>query len=239
MQINAATANALDYIADRGADAARAFVPGARPKFGDVEVDKASRVNGDPLSVATEDGSYFVTTDERGRTAYTQNGALAVDGGTIVASNGRPILGYARPSGVLEELHADPVDLALGRVRDVGVGPDGSVGYLRASIDPRTGLRENERVVIGCIAVAKFPAGTKLSFVDAERSIPPQGVVPHTGRPGDGNFAPLSPGRRAASHIDLEASLSHLSDAYLAFDALASVHKAQGSVAKTAMDLVK
>lgn len=239
MIVNAASAQALEFIQERAADAARAFVPGARPDFGDVAAEAHSHAVPDPLSVVSDEDAYFVTSDDRGRTAYTQNGALQFADGKLVTSGGRPVLGFSDPGGTLRELHADPVDVALARTGGVRIDNDGTVAYSRESIDPRTGKRECERVVLGRLAVARFPAGTKLSAAGADRSIAPNGVVPHIGCPGDGTFGPLKPMRRQTSRIDLEASLSRLGDAYRAFDALQAAHKAQGLLGKTAMDLLK
>lgn len=240
MLVNTATANALEYITERAADANRAFVPGAQPAFADVANDVSpARFVLDPMSVAPPSESYFITSDERERTAYTQNGALAMSNGTVVASNGRPVLGFGAPDGPLTELRIDPVDLALGRATGVRVDADGSVDYTRSSVDPRTGARENERVVIGRLALARFPAATKLPQADAERVLAPAGVIPHIGRPDDGNFKAVAPMHRASSRIDLDLSLSRLNDAYIAFDALQAAHKAQSSTGKTAMDLLK
>lgn len=240
MLVNAATERALEYIAARGADANRAFTPGARPQFDDVGTDAAApRFVPDPLSVVPPADAYFITSDDRGRAAYTQNGSFSISDGAVVGSNGRPILGYAAPNAALGELRIDPVDAALGRAKNTNISADGSLGFTRSSIDPRTGARENERVVVGRIALARFPAGTKCASADAERVLAPPGVVPHTGRPGDGNFNALSPMHSTPSHIDLERSLGRLNDAYIAFDALTAAHKAQGAIAKTTMDLLK
>ncbi|HEV7180558.1 MAG TPA: hypothetical protein VGN11_11855 [Candidatus Baltobacteraceae bacterium] len=239
MFVNAATANALDYIAERASDVYKAYTPGARPSYGDVETERDAAVPVlDPLSVAPPADAYFVTAGERGRRSYTQNGTLAVAGGTVTAA-GAPVLGVTAPGGALAELHIDPVDLALGRATNVHVEADGSVAYMRSSVDPRSGARESERVTIGRLALARFPAGTKLQSAGADRAVAPAGVLPHVGSPGDGNFAPVAPLHREQSRVNLDESLNRLEDAYLAFDALAAAHKAQGSLGKTAMDLLK
>jgi len=106
-------------------------------------------------------------------------------------------------------------------------------------IDPRTGARERERVAVGRVALARFPAATKLHAVDASHVAPPPGTVALTGRPGDGSFGFVSPMRREESRIDFNRSLDRLEEAYVMFDALQAVHKAQGSTNKTAMDLLK
>jgi hypothetical protein len=63
-------------------------------------------------------------------------------------------------------------------------------------------------------------------------------VVPHIGTARDGNFESLRPFARESSGINLDLSLQRLEDAYLALDAIRAAGKAQGSVQKTAMDLL-
>ena len=240
MMVNAATQDALDRIAQRAADVQRAFTPGAIPQFGDVATGgPASRAALDPLSVAPPAGAYFLTNDERGRTTYTRDGSFALHDGALVGANGRTILGFVARSGVTSELHVDAVDEALGRVQNLRVEPDGTLAYDRTVIDPRSGTRERERVAIGQLALARFPAATKLACVDANHFIAPPGTLPHVGRAGDGNFANVAPMQREESRVDFDRSLDRLEEAYVAFDALQAAHKAQGSTGKTAMDLLK
>ncbi|MGC2129817.1 MAG: hypothetical protein WA629_06945 [Candidatus Aquilonibacter sp.] len=240
MMVNAATQEALDRIAQRAQDVQRAFTPGAVSQFDDVATDRAtSRASLDPLSVAPPPDAYFITTDERGRAAYTRDGGFALTDGTLIGANGRPILGFTSARGATSELHLDGVDEALGRVNDVRLEPSGALVYDRTTIDPRNGARERERVVVGHVALARFPAATKLGASDANHFVAPPGTVPHVGRPGDGNFANVAPMQREESRIDFDRSLERLQEAYVAFDALAAAHKAQGGVSKTAMDLLK
>ena len=240
MMVNAAAQDALDRIAQRAADVQRAFTPGAIPQFGDVATDgPASRMVLDPLCVAPPAGAYFLTTDERGRTAYTRDGSFAMRDGKLVGANGRAILGFTTSNGVTSELDVDAVDEALGRVQNVRIEADGTLAYDRIVIDPRGGKRERERVAAGQLALARFPAATKLGPVDANHFVVPPGTLPHVGRAGDGNFATVAPMQREASGIDYDRSLDRLEEAYIAFDALQAVHKAQGSAGKTAMDLLK
>jgi hypothetical protein len=49
----------------------------------------------------------------------------------------------------------------------------------------------------------------------------------------------LLPMRRARASIDIDASLTKLRQAYIALDALRAARSADGSLAKTAMDLLK
>ena len=240
MFVSSSTERSLDLIASRASDVYRAFTPGATPGAGGVAtgVPESRRVF-DPLSVTLPDNDFFVTSDARGRTTYTRDGRLAVADGAIVGKNGRPMMGYARGDGALGALHIDSVDSALGRVRDLRVEPDGSVAYDRRVIDPRTGRDVMQRVDVGRLALARFPAATKLTAADGFTSSAPAGVVPHLGRPGDGNFSTLDAMSQETSRIDLNASLDRLHDAYVAFDALQAAHKAQGSTGKIAMDLLK
>lgn len=136
-------------------------------------------------------------------------------------------------------LKIDPVDEALGRIGQPGIESDGSVVYRRSVIEPRTGSSEMQRIVIGRIALARFPAGTKLEKTTAGDLRDPANVMPQVGLPGDGTFAPLAPRRRERSRIDIDRGLIRLKDAYLAFEALASAEAAKSHLGKTAMDLVK
>jgi flagellar basal body rod protein FlgG len=240
MMINAATEDALERIVQRAQDVQRAFMPGASAQFGDVVTDQsASRAVLDPLSAAAPADAYFVTTDERGRTVYTRDGGFSLADGTLVGANGRAILGFRSAAGATSELHIDAVDAALGRVNDLRIEPDGSLSYDRAVVDPRNGARERERVVVGRVALARFPAATKLVASDANHFLTPAGTVPHVGRAGDGNFARIAPMQREESRIDFDRSLDRLEEAYVAFDALQAAHKAQGDTGRTAMDLLK
>ena len=215
MLINAATQASLDVIAARGADVRSAFGPIATP--------------GDFANVSPPGGDYFITSDDRGSTSYTRDGRFSLANGTIVGANARPVLGFTAEGGTLCELHVDAVDEALGRVHNVRVAGNGAVQYDRSSIDPRSGTCESQTVTIGFLALARFPAGTRL----------PSETPPHVGRANDGNFSAIGPMRRERTDASLDRSLERLHDAYVAFDALQAAHKAQGHVGKTAMDLVK
>lgn len=239
MQVNASAERALDYIAQRAGDVRSAYTPGAMPSFGDVAGDRSGTASAlDPLSVALPEGAYFITSDA-GRDLYTRDGSLTLLDGTLVTRSGLPVLGFTSTGATAGALAIDPVDRALGRVQRVRVESDGSVAYDRAVVDPRTGIREVRRVSIGRLALARFPAASKLGIVDATHASAPTGVVPHVGRPGDGNFDVLLTMRRNASGIDFDRSLEKLKDAYMAFDAVAAAHKAQGNLGKAAMDLLK
>ena len=241
MFLNPALGAALDRIAERAADVRRAFVPGAQPQRSDVSSSNAAaQFTLDPLSVTAPAGDYFATTDASGTVRYTRDGSFALSDGVLVDARGDAVLGTTDASpGTLAPLRLDPIDAALGFGTRCHIENDGTLAYARSEIDPRSGERVERRMAVGRIALARFPAGTQLERMDPERMGAPAGVVPHTGRPGDGNFQPLEPMRRAAPGVDLDASLERLKEAYLAFDALQAAQTAHGHLSKTAMDLVK
>ncbi len=240
MFLNPAMSAALDRIAERAADVRRAFTPGAVPQHDDVATLKASSdFTLDPLAVAAPDDDYFVTRDERGRIAYTRNGSFALRAGRLVDADGRGVCGLRGAGGALTELQINEVDEALGRVGEAHIERDGSFVYRRDTIDPRSGMRESQRIVVGRVALAAFPAATRLDRDDANQLIAPAGVVPQIGIAGEGSFALLAPMRLARSRIDISESLVRLKDAYLTFDALQAAEFAKGHLGKTAMDLLK
>lgn len=227
MMIDPALSGALDRIAQRAADVQAAFTPGASPRFSDVATDAPQ-----PLT-------YFIVRDENGRTLYTRDNRFTFRNGVLSDASGRAVIGFPASASASAPLKADPVDASLGRAIDPHVEPDGTLAYDRVAIDPRSGARETERIVVGRVALARFPAASAPVVVDANHAAAPPGVVPHVGVPGDGNFAMLEPARRSESRIDFDRSLERLEEAYVAFDALQAAHKARGSTGKTAMDLVK
>jgi flagellar basal body rod protein FlgG len=239
MHVNPVVDAALDSIAQRAQDVRRAFTPGAAPRNDDVaKPQSASQFALDPLSVAPPGEAYFVVGGDGGP-AYTRDGALRVQDGILADAAGCPVLGKDEASDPLRPLQIDPVDVALGRAGDPHVEADGSFVYMRAVVDPRSGAHEVQRVVVGRLALARFPAGTRLGGEDAVHVAAPGGVVPHVGLPGNGSFAPLQPMRRERSRVDLDESLIRLKEAYLAFDALQAAETAKGRLGKTAMDLLK
>ncbi|MGC1380670.1 MAG: hypothetical protein WA814_06555 [Candidatus Baltobacteraceae bacterium] len=240
MFLNPAMSAALDRIVERAADVRRAFSPGDIPTHDDVATAApASDFSLDPLSVAPPKDLYFVTSDARGRVAYTRNGCFTLQDGTLSSAQGRSILGMRVPGAPLGELRVDPVDELLGRVENPRVEADGSLVYQRNAIDPRTGARASQRVLVGRIAVARFPAGTRLARSGEDDLVCPPGVAVKIGVPGVGEDSTLRPMRRERSRVDLDASLVRLKDAYLSFDALQAAETAKGRLGKTAMDLLK
>jgi flagellar basal body rod protein FlgG len=240
MFLNPSLAGALDRITERAADVRRAYTPGAIPQHDDVATPSStSDFTFDPLCVVAPDGAYLIASDERGRPLYTRDGALAVRDGVLVDQSGHPILGQNAPGGALTPLRVERVDAALGRAGAPAIESDGSFVYYRNVVEPRAGKRETQRVVVGRVALARFPAGTRLETADGSLGRAPAGVKPQTGSPNDGNFGALIPMRRERSRIDVNESLARLKEAYLAFDALQAAEIAKGHLGKTAMDLLK
>ena len=239
MMIGNATSHALSEIASRQADLRGAYTPGATASHTDVATADTPQLTIDPLTVAVPSDAYLVGRDERGRPMYTRDGVLHVADNTLVDRFNQPVLGFVPAHSTLAPLRIDPVDAALGRTAGLHINADGTVSYPRVAIDPRSGTRTSEEVVVGRVALARFSAATKLQPIDQTRMTAPPGVQPHLGNPGDGNFGALRPHLQSSSGIDINLGIEKLSEAYLAFDALRAAHAAQGKVEKTAMDLVK
>jgi flagellar basal body rod protein FlgG len=234
--------DAYERVISRAQDLRDAFRAGAVPRNGDVRTDTYVTASSDPLSIVPAPGAWLVTRGVDGVRAYERDGALTLDGGVLRTHGGAEVLGY--PGGdargaVPVALRIADADRALGRGADARIEPDGTVAYSRAAIDPRTGARGAERVVLGRIAVARFPAGTQPARIDGARVAAPHGVVPHLGTPGDGTFPALATFSRDAGSIDLAAGVARLDEAYRAFEAMGAVMKSRASVQKTTVDLVK
>ncbi len=240
---NAAGAlDALDRIAARAQDLRDAYRPGAVPQHGDVRSAGAVARTADPLSAAAPPGAWFVTRAADGTRGYGRDGGLTLADGVLRTRDGAEVLGY--PGGdargaVPVPLRLPAAERALGRGGDARVEADGSVAYDRVAIDLRSGRRGLERVVLGRLALARFPAGSLPQRLGPTRFGAPAGVVPHLGTPGDGTFPALTTQARDAGALDLDAGLARLNEAYLAFEAIAATHKASLGLAKTALDLVK
>jgi flagellar basal body rod protein FlgG len=240
--ISAATADALNRIAARAQDVARAYTAGGFAARNDVNAPRAPEFASDPLSVAAPLNAYFVTEASNGMRSLTRDGGFTLERGTLRGSDGSPILGY--PGGDARGTLPVPLtlpakDVALGRCADIRVESDGTVSYTRSTIDPRTTERSVERVTAGRIALARFPAGTQPVRLDERHVGAPQGIPPHLGTPADGTFAGLATYARDTGAVDVDTSLAKLSEAYRAFSALAAANKARGGTDQTAMDLLK
>lgn len=177
---------ALDRITERAADVRRAYTPGAIPEHDDVATPATFfDFTLDPLAVAAPEEAYFIAADDTGRTTYTRNGAFTLRDGRLSDADGRAIVGARAPGEALAPLRLDPVDEALGRVRDARLERDGTLTYRRETVDPRSGAREEQRVVIGRVALARFPAGTRLESSDGSHGSAPPGIAPQIGMAGD------------------------------------------------------
>lgn len=238
MFLNPALSSALDRIAERTADVRRAFTPGALPQHDDVATARpVADFTLDPLSVCASDDLYFITRDAEGTAAYTRNGSFTLRDGRLEDAAGNAVCGLS--GARLVPMRIDPVDEALGRAGNARIDADGSFAYARTAVDPRSGARESQRVVVGRLALARFPAGTRLKTVDWTHCAAPEGIAPHLGVAGAGDFAELMPMHRERSRIDIDESLLRLKEAYLAFDALTAAEDARVHLGKTTMDLLK
>jgi len=242
MMLGAATLDALDRIASRANDLREAYRAGSIPAHSDVRGPNLVAPSTDPMNVAAPPGAWFAVRDAAGQRAYTRDGRLQIDGGVLRTVSGDEILGY--PGGdargaVPVPLRVPAADGALGRTADARVEPDGTVAYTRAAIDPRTGERSVERVTLGTLALARFPAGSAPRRIDATHVAAPAGVVPHLGTPGDGTFPPVAPSTRDVGALDLDTGLERLAEAYRAFEALRAANHARGETERAVLDLVK
>ncbi|MBC5799064.1 MAG: hypothetical protein GIW94_03675 [Candidatus Eremiobacteraeota bacterium] len=238
--IDAALASALERIESRDADVRNAYRAGAFPLHDDVGRAAAPVASADPLSVAVPDAGYVLTQEKNGALAYSRDGAFGLVGGELQTADGAPVLGFALGSRTaLAPLRVDPYDLALGRVAEAKIDADGTLAYRRSGVDPRSGRRRSERVIVGRIALARFPAGTHPVRLDATHVRPPAGIDVKLGVPADGTFGPLVPHARDIGRIDLMAGLAKMQEAYVQFEALRAAHHGQGETEKTAMDLLK
>ncbi len=238
--IDPATSAALERIDTRNADVRNAYEAGFVPAAGDVTRAPHAVPSPDPLSVALPPGAFVLTPDAAGEIGYSRDGAFRFAGGELQAGDGRPVLGFAFGNrSSLVSLRIDPYPRARGRVADERVEPDGTVSYARAAVDPRTGERRTERVALGRIALARFPAGTQPERLDAMHVRPPQGVAPQLGVPADGTFPALAVRARDLGRVDLIAGLEKMDEAYVSFEALRAARHGRGQLEKIALDLVK
>jgi hypothetical protein len=238
--VNVGIANAAENVERRAEDLRMVFVGGAQPNFQDALRPERAELTNDPLSVALPLDAYFVAGDTA-RPSYTRDGALQVRDGILSSSDGTPILGFVDgdTSGVPRTLQIEKNDALLGRAQDIRVEPDGVFGYARSVLDTKTGASSVERVVVGRVALARFPAGTRSERIDATHVNAPSHVVPFIGSPNDGSFLPIETQRRSLGRIDSDVAVSRLQDAYLAMRALSATERSQNAFARGAFDLVK
>jgi flagellar basal body rod protein FlgG len=240
--LNASPVDAYERAAGRAQDVRDAFRAGAVPLNDDVRTEPRVTPSLDPLSIVPPPGAWLVTRGADGVRAYERDGALSLRDGVLRTGDGAEVLGYPRGDArgaVPVPLRVPEVDAALGRATDAQVERDGTVAYTRTAIDPRNGTRSLERVTLGRIALARFPAGSQTQRLDGVRVSAPPGVAPHLGTPADGSFSALATYSRDAGGIDVAAGVAKLDEAYRAFEAIGAAVRSQASVTKTTVDLVK
>jgi hypothetical protein len=152
--------DALDRIASRAQDVRDAYRTGAVPFNDDVRSAATVAMTTDPMSAAAPPNAWFVIRGADGERVFTRDGTLDLRDGVLRNRDGAEVLGY--PAGdargaVPTELRLAGTDRALGRAGDARVESDGTVAYTRAAIDPRTGERRPERVVLGTAGDGTFP----------------------------------------------------------------------------------
>ena len=232
---------AFDRVAARRRDVLHAYEPGFEPEFGDVAGRAGVQPDADPLSVVAPEGTYFAAAGPENEPSFSRAGAFRVVGGELrFAGDGRPVLGLALDRrGTLVPLRVDPYDAALGGVADARIAADGTFSYARTSVDPRSGERRTERLTVGRIALARFPAGTQPERIDGTHVRAPHGVTPQIGLPDDGRFAPLATRSRELGRVDLIVGLERLREAYDGVEAVRAANHVRASLDRTAMDLLK
>ncbi len=232
-------ADALARIEARAEDLQHLFEGGFEP--GDARSMRATNALPylDALSVVAPDGAYFVALDARGRSTFTRAGEFSFDDGTLRGRDRTPVLGFRDGGASPVPLRADPVDIALGRVAGAAIESDGTLAYQRSVVDPRSGERRAERVAIGRLALARFPAGTQPLRRDPTHVVAPPGVAPTVGRAGENPFGRLTTFARDLGRLDPLAGLERLEEAYLSFEAMRAANFARGSLERGALDLVK
>ncbi len=240
--IGASPVDAYERMLSRAHDLRDVFRAGAVPLNDDVRTEPHVVPSADPLAVVPPPGAWLVTRGADGTRAYERDGALSLEDGVLRTGSGSEVLGY--PGGeargaVPVPLRVPDVDRVLERASAARIEPDGTVAYARDAIDPHTGARTAERVLLGRVALARFPAGTQPVRLDGARVAAPKDVVPHYGTPGDGTFAALATSSRDAGSVDVLAGVARLDEAYRAFEALGAAVSAGSHVQKTAVDLVK
>lgn len=238
--IESAAFDALRRVTERADDVLGAYVPGGFPTHDDVRTQRAPIPSDDPLSAAAPPDAWFVTVDERGTRSYTRAGTMHVDDDGTLRIGADAVLGFAADApGVAAPLRLPEPDRLLGRCGDVRIEGDGTLAYTRPAIDPRTRERTVERVAVGRVALARFPAGSEPPHLDAVHVGAPEGILPLVGRPSDGTFGPLATSSRDPGSVDLDAGLARLSEAYLSLRAMHAAYRADLHQSQVASDLVK
>ena len=235
--IDPATSEAFARIERRAEEVRQAFEPGFVPADSDVRPRSGPRQMPDasPLAVAPPEGSFFILQTPRVR-RYSRDGGFTFEKGTLRARDGAAVLGFtSMQPGRLVPLRASAVDVALGRVDDPKIDPDGTVSCTLSSVDATSGVRIVRRVALGRIALARFPAGSEVpSGASGSERVKPMIGMPRTGAMGG-----LRLHVRQLGDVDLESGLERLHEAYVALEALQAAHKAHHDTDKAATDLLK
>ncbi len=196
--ISQAIADALSRIEDRSGDLVHIFDAGFEPDDSRLAQRGPNAVPAlDGLSLVAPDGAYFVSAGLDGRMVFSRDGAFTFDDGTLRTRDGLPVLGYSGESKTPAPLAADRLDSSLRRVGEARIERDGSLSYERSSVDPRSMQRRSEHVVVGRVALARFPAGTQPVRRNGGGVMAPHGVSPSVGSPGSEGFGFVTPFARA------------------------------------------
>ena len=234
-------AAALARVAERASDVLHGYSSGFEPRSTDVLRRFPAVVpNASPLSVAAPADAYFVV-EHNGTRAFTRDGVFHFENGELRSEMGWPVLGHSLNVGRSDPvpLRLDAPDAAVRPPRDLRIDPDGTVTFVQVSFDPHSGARRQQRVALGRLSLARFPAGTTPVGLDATHVIAPRGVGVTTGFPGGGAFGALRVSVRELGRVDLEIGLRRLQEAYLSLEALQAAYRGNADVEKGAMDLLK
>jgi flagellar basal body rod protein FlgG len=242
--INSGPARALAELAARAQEMLHAYEPGYETQDDQIRSATLARPKStnDPLSVSAPEGAYFMGVDPSGKRFFSRDGSFHIAGDSIAWSDGSPVLGFgpnAEPGSAPTPLKVDSVDAALGRAADAHFEADGSVVYSRSVVDPKSGKSTVEKISVGSVALARFPAGTALPPLDGNRITQPPGVAAAIGKSGDAAFGPVAIKSRDVGSVDFEAGLNQLREAYLAVDAMSASDRVSDRDAHVAMDLIK
>ena len=241
--INPGPARALNELAARTQEMLSAYEPGYETTYDDLRSTTLARPKPslDPMSVSAPESAYFVGVSSDGKPFFSRDGSFAIVDRTVRFPDGSEVLGYpaGTPGGAPQALQVDAVDGALGRVGNPHVEADGTVAYTRSVIDPKSGKPAQERVALGRVALARFPAGTELQRISATHVVAPHGVAPTLGKPSESTFGALATQSRDLGSIDFEAGLNQIREAYLALDAMSASASADSPSDKVAVDLIK
>jgi flagellar basal body rod protein FlgG len=240
--IDPSIAAAFGRIEKRAEDVHHAYDSAYRPSDTELRRSGGAKTVPDasPLSVAAPPGTFFVLQGHDGTSLYTQDGAFSFEKGTLRTSTGDIVLGFRSDRAAqLAPLAASPVDIALQRVDGAQIDPDGSLSCSLHSIEPKTGERILRRVLLGHLALVRFPMASEPISVDGTRVRAPDGISPHAGIPGGPSFPALKTHVRQLANLDIETGLGRLQEAYTSLEVLQAANKARGEAEKSATDLLK